>query len=91
MACEGRPFDVVERCRARRRERHERHHHPHTAQRTRQRTHPAPDSVLPPAIPALDPVAQLLAEERHESTLMRLVLCAVLSVGLLALAGGLLV
>lgn len=42
------------------------------------------------AIPELDPVAQLLAEERHESTLTRLVLCAALSVGLLALAGGLL-
>lgn len=44
----------------------------------------------PPTIPALDPVAQLLAEERHASSLMRLVLCAALSVGLLALAGGLL-
>ncbi len=45
---------------------------------------------LPAALPALDPVAQLLAQERHESTLMRLVLCAALSVALLALAGGLL-
>ncbi|MEO7853184.1 MAG: hypothetical protein ABIR94_13150 [Rubrivivax sp.] len=45
---------------------------------------------LPAAIPTLDPVAQLLAQERHESTLMRLVLCAALSVCLLALAGGLL-
>jgi hypothetical protein len=45
---------------------------------------------LPPAIPLFDPVAQLLLEERNESTLTRLVLCAALSVALLALAGGLL-
>jgi hypothetical protein len=46
--------------------------------------------AVPPAIPALDPVAQMLLEERNESSLMRLVLCAALSVALLAVAGGLL-
>jgi hypothetical protein len=51
---------------------------------------PSAMDAVPAAIPPLDPVAQLLAEERHESSLMRLVLCAALSVGLLALAGGLL-
>lgn len=56
----------------------------------RRRWSPSALDGLPAAIPALDPVAQLLAEERHESTLTRLVLCAALSVGLLALAGGLL-
>ncbi len=45
---------------------------------------------MPAALPTLDPVAQLLAQQRHESSLMRLVLCAALSVCLLALAGGLL-
>jgi len=51
---------------------------------------PSAMDAMPASIPPLDPVAQLLAEERHESSLMRLVLCAALSVGLLALAGGLL-
>ncbi len=40
--------------------------------------------ALPTRIPPLDPVAQLLAEERHERAWLRLVLSALVSVLILA-------
>jgi hypothetical protein len=46
--------------------------------------------ALPTTLPAQDPVAQMLAEERGDQVLLRLVLSAALAVAVLALACGLL-
>jgi hypothetical protein len=46
--------------------------------------------ALPAGIPPLDPVAQLLAEERHEHVVLRLVLSAGAAVLILILGAGLL-
>ena len=46
--------------------------------------------ALPTGIPPLDPVAQLLAEEHRERTVLRLLLCAAASVLILVLGAGLL-
>jgi hypothetical protein len=46
--------------------------------------------ALPASIPAEDPVAQMLAEERHEHVLLRLMLSAAAAVLILILGAGLL-
>lgn len=47
--------------------------------------------ALPSGVPVPDPVAQLLAEEHSERALLRLVLCAVASILILALGAGALI
>jgi hypothetical protein len=46
--------------------------------------------ALPASIPAVDPVAQMLAEERREHALLRLMLSAAAAVLILILGAGLL-